>query len=214
MSSVERGNRVVAAVIDFAIAGIASVCLALTLGVIGVFLSGIGSALYIGLRDGAPGGSPGKRLLGLRVVGPGGRPITYGDSLRRNLVFALPIVIGSIPVFAALEMILLIAAVVVELVLILTREDGRRFGDQWAGTRVVPVAGASSDALAGQRFCSSCGALLGPEHTFCGACGARVGVFGAALTCPACGTPARPGMRFCIRCGATLAPTGQEGGSP
>ncbi len=206
----ERGNRTVAAIIDFLAVAVVSVILAATMGLIGSFLSALGGAAYLALRDGYPQGSLGKRFLGLKVVGPGGRPATYDDSIRRNLIFALPDVLGFLPVLAGLAALLVIAAVIIELVMVLTRPDGRRLGDQWAGTQVI-ASGTSprigqvlTPPVAG--VCTACGAGVVEGQAFCGQCGARV-VSPTPRTCPACQAPIEDGQRFCTRCGRTLSST-------
>ena len=68
-------------------------------------------------KDGLSGYSPGKRLLGLRVVRiTDGCPADYLDSIRRNLPFLIP--------FAGLIMAFQL-------------RQGSRWGDGWANTRVV-----------------------------------------------------------------------------
>lgn len=76
--------------------------------------------LFVGailLRDALPGGSPGRRLLGLAITGRRGAP-TVGESIRRNLPLLVP--------FWGLF----------ELRRLRTAADQRRFGDRWGGTRV------------------------------------------------------------------------------
>ncbi|KAA0252398.1 hypothetical protein FBQ97_16505 [Acidobacteria bacterium ACD] len=69
-------------------------------------------------RDAGPG-SPGKRLLGLAVVGPHGASWSLGASVLRNLPLLLPL------------------WNLVEAIEVVRRGDGRRPGDRVAGTRVV-----------------------------------------------------------------------------
>ena len=61
---------------------------------------------------------------------------------------------------------------------------------------VQPAAGA-----AGQKFCSGCGAVMGPDDAFCSKCGKPAG--GGAF-CPKCGAPVQSGNRFCGKCGQPL----------
>ena len=78
-------------------------------------------ALFVVLflaRDAGPG-SPGKRLLGLRVVVPGGTSRGLRASVLRNLPLLFPL------------------WNLVEAVEVIRRGDGRRPGDRIAGTRVV-----------------------------------------------------------------------------
>lgn len=71
------------------------------------------------LRDGYRGRSPGKRLLGLRLLTPGNRPCSYARSVLRNL----PILIPGLNV--------------IEMLLVLFGTQSRRTGDRLAGTAVV-----------------------------------------------------------------------------
>ena|SRR3990172_5090526 len=102
-------------------------------GVIALLLFAIGhgagwlAVVYLVLRDGLGGGqSLGKRALSLRVVK---RETNAGiglvDSLKRNLVFAVPLLHAAI------------SATVFEGVLLYFDEEGLRLGDRIAGTRVI-----------------------------------------------------------------------------
>ena len=71
------------------------------------------------LRDGYRGRSPGKRLLGLRLLTPGNRPCSYGRSILRNLPLLVP------------------GLNLVEVILILASHQSRRTGDRLAKTVVV-----------------------------------------------------------------------------
>lgn len=83
---------------------------------------------YLVLRDGLwRGGSIGKRLLALRVVRSDGSTIGLRESLRRNAMFAVPLLNAAISV------------AVFEGVLLYFDEEGLRLGDRIAGTRVVPA---------------------------------------------------------------------------
>jgi uncharacterized RDD family membrane protein YckC len=70
------------------------------------------------LRD-ADGGSPGKRLFGLRLIRRGGANAGPLESLLRNVTLLVP------------------GWNLVELALLIRREDGRRPGDRVAGTSLV-----------------------------------------------------------------------------
>jgi uncharacterized RDD family membrane protein YckC len=70
------------------------------------------------LRD-ADGGSPGKRLFGLRLIRMGGAGAGPLQSLLRNLTLLVP------------------GWNLIELVSLIRREDGRRPGDRAAGTALV-----------------------------------------------------------------------------
>jgi len=77
--------------------------------------------LFLGilLRDGYHGRSPGKRLLGLRLLTPGNRPCGYARSILRNLPLLIP------------------GLNLVEMILVLFSAESRRAGDRLAGTAVV-----------------------------------------------------------------------------
>lgn len=77
--------------------------------------------LFIGilLRDGHRGRSPGKRLLGLRLVTPGNRPCGYGRSVVRNFPLLIP------------------GWNLLEVALMLFSSQSRRTGDRIARTTVV-----------------------------------------------------------------------------
>lgn len=82
--------------------------------------------LYSLLKDGMKNGqSYGKRWMGIRVISlDNGAPCTYWQSLARQIVGAL---ISSIPAFGWL----------VEPLMVLCTDDGRRLADRAAGTFVV-----------------------------------------------------------------------------
>src|SRR5205807_9716007 len=71
------------------------------------------------LRDGFNGMSPGKRILGLQVINTvSGVPAKFGDSFKRNLILAVPVLplVVAIQIFTA---------------------NGVRLGDEWAHTKVI-----------------------------------------------------------------------------
>ncbi len=91
---------------------------------------GAGGALavaYLVFRDGLGSGqSLGKRLLSLRVVKRETEAgIGFVDSLKRNLVFVIPLLHAAI------------SATVFESVVWYFDEEGLRLGDRIAGTRVM-----------------------------------------------------------------------------
>jgi uncharacterized RDD family membrane protein YckC len=82
-----------------------------------------GLALFVARDALLEGRSPGKALTGLAVVERvGGRPIGVAASVRRNLVMLVPLV----PLLAASQI----------------QRGGTRWGDRWAGTRVIWTAHA------------------------------------------------------------------------
>ncbi|HLF17401.1 MAG TPA: ankyrin repeat domain-containing protein [Candidatus Omnitrophota bacterium] len=93
-----------------------------------ILLPVIFGAVYFLFRDGLFNGqSVGKRLVGLRVVGPKGEKCTFKGSLIRNILIAIPV----IPVA---KIVILVEAIV----MILSKE-GRRLGDRMAKTRVIDL---------------------------------------------------------------------------
>ncbi|HTS02594.1 MAG TPA: RDD family protein [Thermoanaerobaculia bacterium] len=76
------------------------------------------AALLFVARD-ASGGSPGKKLFGLRLIRPGGRPAGLGASVARNLPLLVPV------------------WNLVEIASVMRHRDGKRPGDRLAGTTLV-----------------------------------------------------------------------------
>jgi uncharacterized RDD family membrane protein YckC len=76
---------------------------------------------YIGFEAAWNGQTPGKRLLGIRVVADGGLPATFGKIVIRNLVRLVDMQIGY----------------AVGLVTIFLTKDEKRLGDLAAGTVVI-----------------------------------------------------------------------------
>lgn len=91
------------------------------------FAGGLFAIAYLILRDGLWGGrSIGKAVLSLRVVRQdGGAAIGLVDSLKRNLLFVIPLANTAISVS------------VFEGVNLFFDDDRLRLGDRLAGTRVV-----------------------------------------------------------------------------
>jgi uncharacterized RDD family membrane protein YckC len=133
-------KRFIAAIIDGAISAV--------IGLIPV-VGGLVGAAYILTRDGfdydfMKHRSVGKQLMKLRPVTLDGSPMTLQTSIRRNwpLVFgSLTQVLLFIPVIGWLliPLVAIAAAVlgIVEIVLVLTNDEGRRLGDRMARTKVV-----------------------------------------------------------------------------
>ena len=113
----DKGERVVATVIDLVVAGALS----------SIFFHPIAwavSAGYLLTRDALPflnGQSIGKKVLNLRAVKKDGRHLTddYGSSVLRNLPLVFPLF------------------QVIELVFLWVSQDSRRIGDQFADTKVI-----------------------------------------------------------------------------
>ena len=87
--------------------------------IFGYFGSLLLAYVLITLRDGFNGMSPGKRILGLQVINSvSGVPARLPDSLKRNIILAVPVIpiVVIIQIFTA---------------------NGLRIGDEWAQTKVI-----------------------------------------------------------------------------
>ncbi|NLG08978.1 MAG: RDD family protein [Deinococcales bacterium] len=129
------GRRVIAYVIDWAIAMVLYAVVATVAG----FLGSLVGAAYMLLRDGFEfefmnGRSLGKRLMNLTVSRDDGGKMDLATSARRNW----PLAIGMLPL-GFLWLLLAPVAVIIglyEAYNVLTATDGRRWGDKMAHTRV------------------------------------------------------------------------------
>ncbi len=121
-------NRGIAKLIDLLIVAAA--------GQIIVPVGFLGGLAYILIADGFAGGrSIGKRLIGLQTVLPDRREaVGFRESIIRNLPFAVAQLAFAIPYVGWLVAGAIIAF---EAVLILGNEQGRRLGDEVAGTQVL-----------------------------------------------------------------------------
>lgn len=128
-------NRGIAKLIDLLIVAAA--------GQLFVPVGFLGGLAYILIADGFSGGrSIGKRLICLQTVLPGQREAAgFRESIIRNLPFAVAQVAFAIPYVGWLVSVAIIAF---EAVLILGNEQGRRFGDEVAGTQVLDVGRLAS----------------------------------------------------------------------
>lgn len=97
------------------------------------FLAGLA---YILIADGFSGGrSIGKRLIGLQTVLPDRRESAgFRESIIRNLPFAVAQLAFAVPYVG---WIVSVAIMALEGVLIIGNEQGRRLGDEIAGTQVL-----------------------------------------------------------------------------
>jgi hypothetical protein len=123
-------NRFIAKLIDlFIVAGAAGL-----IDPIG-FLAGLA---YLLVGDGFSGGrSIGKRLIGLQTILPETRATAgFRESIIRNVPFAMAQVAFAVPYVG---WIVSTAIVTFEAVLIIGNEQGRRIGDELAGTQVLDV---------------------------------------------------------------------------
>ena len=129
-------NRVIARSIDLIIVG-ALIEIVPKAG----FFAGI---TYLLIADGLFGGmSIGKKLIGLKVVLiNSGKPCGYKESILRNFIFAIGLLLfgllREIPllgwVFSIIVPVLILS---VEGLILLGSENGMRFGDEIAKTRVI-----------------------------------------------------------------------------
>lgn len=97
------------------------------------FLAGLA---YILIADGFAGGrSIGKRLIGLQTVCPDRHDVAgFRESIIRNLPFAVAQLAFAVPYVG---WIVSVAIMAFEAVLIFGNEQGRRLGDEVAGTQVL-----------------------------------------------------------------------------
>ena len=136
-------KRFVAALIDGLLAAVVSLI---------PFIGSIAGAAYILLRDGLElefmdRRSIGKKVMKLRPVRDDGAPMDVETSVKRNLPLCIGYIGGIFTIIPILGWILalLLALVglivgVVEIVLVVTDPEGRRFGDKFGATKVIEVA--------------------------------------------------------------------------
>ncbi len=137
-SKVKVVTRVVAALIDGVISYVISF-----IPVVGAIIG----AVYMLLKDGLfEGQSVGKKVMNIQVITEHGIKADFGASARRNVIFALPIIIMIIPVIGwILAPIISVIILVVEFMKILNEPKGRRIGDTWAGTQVIEFKGFAQE---------------------------------------------------------------------
>lgn len=122
---------------------IASIAAMVIGGYLAMAVWGLAALALYSLRDVAiEGRSPGKKLLGLRVVTAGGGPITANESIRRNLTLSFGCVAGVVMIvpilgWIAAPLIGLAAAAVGLYECYLVFSNKPRIGDNLAGTHVV-----------------------------------------------------------------------------
>jgi len=138
----DPSKRIVAVIIDAVIA--------VLIGLI-PWIGGLIAAAYWVLRDGMEFDfmdhrSVGKKLMKLRPITADGGELDMMMSVQRNWMFGFGGVMQFlmyIPLLGWLLMIpvalLALAIGIIELIKVLTDEEGRRFGDVWAKTKVVEV---------------------------------------------------------------------------
>lgn len=131
------GKRIVAALIDGLISGVA--------GFIPV-VGGLAGAAYMLVRDGLEVDfmdlrSLGKKVMKLRPVRIDGAPMDLMTSVKRNIPFAIGPLIMVIPILGwVIGPIVAIIIGIIEIILVLTDDEGRRMGDRLAETKVIEVA--------------------------------------------------------------------------
>ena len=131
------GKRLVAILIDSV--------LTMIVGVIPV-VGGLVGAAYMLVRDGLEldfmdRRSIGKKIMKLRPVRLDGQPMDIGTSVKRNIPFAIGPAIMIIPILGwVVAPFIALTIGVIELVLVLTADDGRRLGDKFADTKVIEVS--------------------------------------------------------------------------
>ncbi len=121
-------NRFIAKLIDVFLAAAAAEVMA-SVGL----LAGVG---YLFVADGFAGGrSIGKRLIGLQTVRPDTREAAgFRESIIRNIPFAAAQVLYAVPYIGWMASAVIVAF---EAILIIGNEQGRRLGDELAGTQVL-----------------------------------------------------------------------------
>ncbi len=141
-------KRFLAMLID----GIISAVLSFAVGIISSILGGIVAAAYWVVRDGLDidfmkHRSLGKKVMKLNVVRLDGKPMDLETSVKRNWMFgfgAISSILIYIPILGWILILVggLIAACIglYECYKVLTDKEGRRWGDELAGTRVVESA--------------------------------------------------------------------------
>ena len=122
-------NRFIAKLIDVFLAAAAAELIA-PVG----FLAGVA---YLLVADGFAGGrSIGKRLIGLQTVLPGTRePAGFRESIIRNIPFAVAQLLYYVVPYVG--WLASAGIVMFEAILIIGNEQGRRLGDELAGTQVL-----------------------------------------------------------------------------
>jgi len=141
LQKADVGKRIIAAIID--------AVLAFVVGMI-PFIGGLIAATYWCVRDGLEidfmdGRSIGKKVMKLRPVTLDGTPMDIMTSFKRNWMFALGGV-AQLLVYTIIGIVLAIPLIfitfllfILEFILILTDDEGRRMGDKIANTMVIEV---------------------------------------------------------------------------
>ncbi|MFQ5901782.1 MAG: RDD family protein [Thermodesulfobacteriota bacterium] len=128
-------DRLLAKFIDFLILG--------ALFVFPSFIGPLAALTYILISDGLKGGqSPGKKIVRLKVISieRDGDACNFKESILRNIPYGLIILFSMIPYLRWVLMFTLgLIIIVMEVLTIYGDEKGVRWGDNIAGTMVVPL---------------------------------------------------------------------------
>ena len=129
-SKVEVGTRFIAALIDAAIGW--------AVGFIPV-IGGLIGAAYMLVKDGLfEGQSVGKKVMNLQVVNMEGVKADFSLSAKRNVIFAIPLLLMVIPILGwVVAPFLSLIILIIEALKVMNDPQGRRIGDNWADTQVI-----------------------------------------------------------------------------
>jgi len=119
------------------------VIIAMVLQTVWYPIAAVVAIAYALLHDGMNNGvSPGKKLLGLKVLSihHPSTPISWRDSAMRNISFGILTFFAVIPVFGWILMFIVgIPLILFEAYLVYSLESGYRLGDILAHTKVVNI---------------------------------------------------------------------------
>lgn len=135
----DLAKRIIAAIIDGLI------------GVVPTFIPVIGAiagAAYILTKDAIPyiiakdeewkGKSVGKKLMDLKVVELSGQEVDIATSCKRNITIALGSILAVVPILGWLAAAVVAPIIgIIECILVLVDDKGRRIGDKIADTQVI-----------------------------------------------------------------------------
>ncbi len=158
----DRGSRAAAFVLDVVfivmVLAIGGIALAFTASVIKIWALVVGILAFFLLRIfyfpitelAWRGATPGKRILGLRVIDRGGGPLRPESIVVRNLMreveVFMPLTVLAVPSltgFEAIEQLLMLGWVGIFTLMPLFNRDGLRVGDMVAGTLVIAAPKAA-----------------------------------------------------------------------
>ena len=132
--------------------GIVSAVLSFAVGIISSILGGIVAAAYWVVRDGLDVDfmkhrSLGKKVMKLNVVRLDGKPMDLETSVKRNWMFGFGAISSILIYIPVLGWILILVGSLLALCIglyecykVLTDKEGRRWGDELAGTKVIESA--------------------------------------------------------------------------